>query len=72
MTFRTIEGAGHFIWFGRYGGKVSAIQSEYLDALGFDWKYINLTCQMNLGNDPSVPFDAAILLKNIFSTKHEQ
>ena len=36
VTFRTIEGAGHFIWFGRYGGKVSAIQSEYLDALGFD------------------------------------
>jgi len=36
VTFRTIEDAGHFIWFGRYGGKVSAIQSEYLDALGFD------------------------------------
>ena len=36
VTFSAIEGAGHFIWFGRYGGNVAAIQREYLNSLGFD------------------------------------
>lgn len=36
VEFHTVEGAGHFIWFGRYSTEVSEIRREYLERLGFD------------------------------------
>ncbi len=35
VEFHSIEGAGHFIWYGRYGGKVWAIRDEFIKSLGY-------------------------------------
>ena len=35
IEFNVLEGAGHFIWWGRYGKQVSEIRSNYLENLGY-------------------------------------
>lgn len=35
IEFHPIGGAGHFIWWGRYGKQVSEIRSEFLEGLGY-------------------------------------
>jgi acetyl esterase/lipase len=35
IEFHPIEGAGHFIWWGQYGTKVSEIRNEFLGKLGY-------------------------------------
>jgi len=36
VEFHTIDGAGHFIWFGPHSTEVSKIKREYLENLGFN------------------------------------
>lgn len=36
IDFHTIEGGGHFIWFGEHSGEVGRIREQYLEALSFD------------------------------------
>lgn len=35
IEFNVLEGAGHFIWWGRYGKQVSEIRSNFLENLGY-------------------------------------
>jgi len=35
IEFQPLEGAGHFIWWGRYGKEVSKISSEFLEKHGY-------------------------------------
>lgn len=35
IEFNQIEGAGHFIWWGRYAKRVSEIRSDFLNKLGY-------------------------------------
>lgn len=35
IEFHSLEGAGHFIWWGQYGKQVSEIRSKYLEKLGY-------------------------------------
>ncbi len=35
IEFHSLNGAGHFIWWGQYGKQVSEIRSKYLEKLGY-------------------------------------
>ena len=35
IEFHSLDGAGHFIWWGRYGKQVSEIRSEFLEKIDF-------------------------------------
>jgi len=35
IEFHSLEGAGHFIWWGQYGKQVSEIRSDFLENLGY-------------------------------------
>ena len=35
IYFHPLEGAGHFIWWGKYGKQVSEIRSKFLEKLGY-------------------------------------
>ncbi len=35
ISFYPIEGAGHFIWWGKYGGQVGDIRTEFIEKLKY-------------------------------------